>query len=405
MDQVAAFFSDNCKHQDMEDLLHTWCAINSGTDHLDGLHQMQLELTKAFGAIADETSVIPFDAITSINMQGEMTLQAIGNALWFRKRPHLTSRVLLTGHMDTVYPVQHIFQTLTYLSANKLNGPGVADMKGGLIVMLYALKAFEQTPLAQFLGWDVFINADEEIGSLASSQFFTQLKHPYLAGLVYEPAMDDIGTLAKNRKGSGKFTLKASGRAAHAGRAFDEGRNAICHLACAIEKIHQLNGMRPGVTLNIGKIAGGQALNVVPDTAVAKIDVRITHASDGSWVMQQLERILTELKKEDYQLILHGEFSRPVKQVAPNTCKLFERLQQVARTLNLTLGWQDSGGCCDGNNLAAQGLAVLDTLGVRGGRIHSVDEYILLDSLTERAHLSAQFLINLAQHGLEESKR
>ena len=121
--------------------------------------------------------------------------------------------------------------------------------------------------------------------------------------------------------------------------------------------------------------------------------------------MQQLERILTELKKEDYQLILHGEFSRPVKQVSPNTCKLFERLQQVARTLNLTLGWQDSGGCCDGNNLAAQGLAVLDTLGVRGGRIHSVDEYILLDSLTERAHLSAQFLINLAQHGLEESKR
>jgi glutamate carboxypeptidase len=252
------------------------------------------------------------------------------------------------------------------------------------------------------MGWDVLINSDEEIGSPASGSLFKEVAHRYQAALVYEPAMTPKGTLAKNRKGSGKLTLVATGRAAHAGRAFDEGRNAICYLAEAVTAVHALNGQRNGVTINVGKIAGGEALNVVPDKAVAQLDIRISLPEDEIWVRNELNKIIRQLERPDYSLSVHGTFGRPVKRVCSATERLFHRIQKTGEALGLTIDWKDSGGCCDGNNLAHYGLPVLDTLGVRGGNIHSSDEYILLDSLSERAALSALLLIDLAQGGLED---
>jgi glutamate carboxypeptidase len=193
----------------------------------------------------------------------------------------------------------------------------------------------------------------------------------------------------------------ATGKSSHAGRAFDEGRNAICYLAEAILAIHALNGIREGVTLNIGQIAGGEALNIVPDHAIAKLDVRITTPEDEQWVRQQLEKIFLQLKRPDYYLKLVGDFERPVKRVNWSTTELFLRIQQLGKTLGLNLDWQDSGGCCDGNNLAQHGLAVIDTLGVRGGAIHSINEFMLIDSLVERTALSTLLLLDLAEGGLE----
>lgn len=386
----------------MVEQLHQWCDINSGTEHLAGLARMHESLRLAFSPFADEIQTIPFSPIHTINMSGQTALQTCGDALLIRKRPHLKRRVLLSGHMDTVYGANHDFQALNYVNENHLNGPGVADMKGGLIVMLHALHAFEKTPGHEQLGWDVFINADEEIGSLASGPQLNAMASDYQAALVYEPAMTINGTLAKNRKGSGKLTLVATGKSAHAGRAFDEGRNAICFLAEIITAVHALNNKRPGVTINVGKIAGGEALNVVPDKAVAKLDIRISQPDDEYWVRQQLDVIVSNMKRPDYTLSIHGNFDRPVKRVNASTQHLFERIQRVGLTLGLTLDWQDSGGCCDGNNLSAQGLPVIDTLGVRGGDIHSSNEFILIDSLVERAALSALLLVDLAQGGIEE---
>ena len=386
----------------MVDQLHDWCNINSGTEHLAGLAKMHKTLKDAFNPLADEMQTISFAPIKTINMSGETMLHTCGDALFIRKRPHLKRRVLLSGHMDTVYAEHHPFQTLSYLNDNHLNGPGVADMKGGLIVILHALLAFENTKGHEKLGWDVFINADEEIGSLASGAQLKTMASDYQAALVYEPAMTASGLLAKNRRGSGKLTLVATGKAAHVGRAFDEGRNAICFLAQIITAIHKLNGKRRGVTINVGKIAGGDALNVVPDKAVAKLDIRIEHPDDEHWVRQQLDDINNKINQPDYSLTIFGSFDRPVKRINPPTQRLFNRIQHIGRTLGLTLDWQDSGGCCDGNNLSAQGLPVLDTLGVRGGEIHSTREFILIDSLVERACLSALLLVDLAQGGLEE---
>lgn len=387
---------------DMVAQLHQFCEINSGSEHLHGLQTMHDALRHAFSPLADHIESISFPPMPHINMAGETHLQSYGNALFIRKRPHLTRRILLCGHMDTVYAKDHPFQSLNYLDPLCLQGPGVADMKGGLVVIQQALSAFEQTTDANSLGWDVFINADEEIGSLASSSWLYQKTSDYQAGLVYEPSMTPEGTFAKNRKGSGKLTLIATGKAAHAGRAFDEGRNAICYLAEALVAIQALNGQRVGVTINVGKIAGGVALNVVPDKAVAKLDVRINDPTDEIWVRQHMDAIIHQLQRPGHTLTLHGHFARPVKRINATTERLFKRIQHLGLSLGLTLNWQDSGGCCDGNNLAHAGLPVIDTLGVRGGKIHSADEFILIDSLTERAALSTLLLVDLAQKGLEE---
>lgn len=393
------------KQPQIVEQLHQYCQINSGTTHLKGLARMRSLLIDTFSPLADEVRAIDFPPIPIIDMEGNATIQEIGSALFISKRPHLQRRVLLAGHMDTVYHEHHPFQHLTYLNKNQLNGPGVADMKGGLLVIAHALHTFEQMPEAATLGWDVVINADEEIGSPASAQLFAEIANNYQAGLIYEPAMDAEGTLAKNRRGSGKFTFVASGKAAHVGRAFNEGRNAICYLAELALAIHALNGQREGVTLNVGKIAGGEALNVVPDRATAKIDARISNDSDQVWVNTQFQNIIKTLQRDGFTLELYGNFGRPVKKVCRKTTALFERLIHIGKQLAVPINWQDSGGCCDGNNLAQYGLPVIDTLGVRGGYIHNAKEFILLDSLIERIALSALLLKDLAAGSLEEINR
>lgn len=386
----------------MLEQLHHFCEINSGTTNLDGLQRMHEVLNQAFAPLADQIDSLTLPSVTSINMNGDTVTEHCGKALFIRKRPSMKRRILLTGHMDTVYGANHPFQKLNYIDSNRICGPGVADMKGGLIVMLHALAAFEKSNVSETLGWDVLINSDEEIGSPASSAVFERIAGNYQAGLIYEPAMTPQGTLAKNRRGSGKLTVIATGREAHVGRAFHEGRNAIAYLAEAVLAIHQLNGQRDGVTINVGKIAGGEALNVVPAKAVAKLDVRIARPEDEFWVKEQLNQILRQQQQADYTLNIQGHFGRPVKRVCRGTERLFQRIQQVGMRLGLTIDWQDSGGCCDGNNLAEHGLPVIDTLGVRGGHIHSPEEYIILDSLPERAALSALLLYDLASGGLEE---
>jgi glutamate carboxypeptidase len=394
----------NSKQKTMIEQLHHFCEINSGTSNIHGLAQMATALQTAYHPLADQIHVKKLNPLSVINMSGDTVIQHCGDALFIRKRPHLKRRVLLSGHMDTVYPEHSPFQKLTYINDNHVNGPGVADMKGGLLVMLHALIAFEEEKQAQQMGWDVLINSDEEIGSPASSTIFDEIATNYLAALIYEPAMTATGTLAKNRRGSGKFTLIATGKAAHVGRAFSEGRNAICYLAEIICALHQLNGKREGVTINVGKVAGGEALNMVPDKAVAKIDVRINQSEDIQWLNQEFNQIHHKFKRQDYTLTINGAFGRPVKKVCSGTERLFHRVQYIGKQLGLSIDWKDSGGCCDGNNLAQHGLPVLDTLGVRGGNIHSPEEYILLDSLPERAALSALILLDLAQGGLEDLK-
>lgn len=388
------------QQSDMVDQVILLADIPSGSKELAGLQAVRHHLKTDFSDFADQIEEHDFQTFTVIDAQGQFRQQTLAPALIIKKRPQCRRRILLVGHMDTVYGPEHPVQHCTFENDNILKGPGVCDMKGGLVVMKTALAAFEASIWTQNLGWDVVINADEELGSPLSSALWSSSLPHYEAAFVYEPALNSAGTFAKNRPGSAKITLVAHGQSAHAGRAFNEGRNAICYLAEIILAIHALNGQRPGVTLNIGTITGGQALNQVPDRAVAQLDIRMKHQRDRLWVQQALEKIRLQFERSGYTLEIHAWFGRPVKTVSSQTKHLFQRIQNIGQMLNLKLQWQNSGGCCDGNNLAAYGIPVIDTMGVCGGMIHTADEFVRLDSLTERAQLSAAILIDFARQGM-----
>jgi glutamate carboxypeptidase len=277
-----------------------------------------------------------------------------------------------------------------------MNGPGVADLKGGLVVMLTALQALERSPFAPGIGWEVLINPDEEVGSPGSAGLLEACARRNHVGLLYEPALAN-GTLAGARKGSGNFTAVVRGRAAHAGREFHQGRNAIVALAEYTRGLDALNGRREGVTLNPGKVEGGGAVNVVPDLAILRFNVRISSTEDGQWVEAQMDALEQALGRRDgIRVQRYGAFARPPKPISLPNERLFAAVAECGRMLDIPIAWQPTGGCCDGNNLAAAGLPNVDTLGVRGGGIHSEREYVILDSLTERAKLSALLLMRLA---------
>lgn len=377
-----------------------WSNINSGSFNIPGLQRMAAVLTQAFKELDAEGNIFSLPPMEQVDVSGATQRIDLGPMLRFWKRPYAPIQVLLVGHMDTVFGVDHPFQRATRINSAIINGPGVADMKGGLCVMLEALKLFEQDAQAHQLGWEVLINSDEEIGSLGSSTFLAERAKSHQIGLVFEPAMDEKGTLAGARKGSGKFTVVVHGRAAHAGRHFQDGRNAITCMAKIISAIDALNGQRKDVTINVGEVQGGEAVNVVPPLAICRLDVRILQLEDTAWVQEQLTNIMAGINQiEGYKVELHGGFTRKPKSITGKTEKLYQLVQEVGAELGQALGWQPSGGCSDGNNLSEAGLPNVDTLGVCGGAIHSNKEYLLVDSLVARAQLTAFILKRLAQRG------
>lgn len=381
----------------MESLTQEWASINSGSDNLEGLRRMRETLAREFAALGGEAEILPLQPISQINAKGKPISIPMAEALTIRKHPGAAIQVLLVGHMDTVYGADHPFQRVRLQEPGVLNGPGVADLKGGLVVMLHALLALEQSPWAGKIGWQVLLNPDEEIGSVASDPLLKTAAQGKQLGLVYEPALAD-GTLAGARKGSGNFTLVVQGRAAHAGRNPEEGRNAIVAAAELTQAIFALNGKRPGLTLNPGKIEGGGALNVVPDLAILRFNIRTQMAEDEDWVLGEIRPLIDALNSRDgFMTELHGFFTRKPKPMAPPIQALFDQMLACGAQLGLTIGTKPSGGCCDGNNLWHHGLPNIDTLGVRGAYIHSDKEIAYLDSLTERAQLSALFLMQLAR--------
>lgn len=384
------------KRAPMTETLRAWCAINSSSGNLAGLKAMHAALAGAFGDLGAEVEAIPSTPHEIVTPEGEKTERPIGDMLRLVMRPQAPVRVLLAGHMDTVFPADHPFQGETFLDDDTLNAPGAADMKGGLLVMLYALKAIERSPLAERIGYEVLINADEEIGSLGSAHMLAEAASRAQFACVYEPTMPD-GTLAGARKGSGNFAAIFHGRSAHAGREHHLGRNALVAAADFIAAVDRLNGGREGLTVNVARVDGGGPNNVVPDLAVVRFNVRLAQPEDAAWFEAGVKTLIDEIGKRDgFSAELTGGFSRPPKPMTGPLQAFFEALKAAGEELGIAVDWKPTGGCCDGNNIAAAGVPVIDTLGVRGAHIHSAQEYAKLDSLVERAKLSALVLLKIA---------
>lgn len=371
--------------------------INSGTFNAEGVNQVLQRLKDQLAPLGGHVETLNLPPFTRFNDQGEHINQPLGQALRISKRPQAPLQVMLGGHMDTVFGPDHPFQTVHRRDADTLAGPGVTDLKGGLVVMRHALETLEKSPWARFIGWQILLNPDEEIGSPCSAWLIEETARRVHLGLIYEPCLAD-GALVGQRKGSGNFTVLSHGRAAHAGRAHHLGRNAVralCEFICALD---DLNGQRPGVTINPGFIHGGGASNIVPDFSLCHVNIRIEQPDDEAWCHQHLDRLIRDANQKDgIRLSCHGGFGRKPKILTQANHQLLALTQACGASLGLDLPIKPSGGCCDGNNLAALGVANIDTLGVQGDHIHSDQEYLNVNSLVPRARLSALLLMQLAR--------
>ena len=375
--------------------VEAWAAVNSGSRNLDGLAKMARIYADEFAKLPGEVRLLDPAPVDAMAADGELQALQHGQNLHLRVRPDAPVQLLFTGHMDTVYGADHPFQTLSWREEGVLNGPGVADMKGGIAVMLAALKAVEASPLATNLGYEVVINSDEEVGSPGSAGLIAKAAAGKRAALTYEPAALPDGTLAGARPGSGNFSIFIEGRSAHAGRNPEEGRNAIVAAADLALRLAKAKG--PRLSVNPARIEGGSPNNVVPDKAVLRVNMRPASAEDQQRGQAELDAAITSVAAEhDVKIHVHGGFARPPKPLDGEAQKLFELVRRCGADLGQTIGWKATGGVCDGNNIAACGVPVVDTMGVRGGAIHSPDEYLIVESLPERARLSALTILRLA---------
>ena len=374
-----------------------WAAVNSGTGNLSGLKTVAGLLADAFAALPGEVRLVAPAPVESVDAAGTVRTIERGDHLHVRVRPEASVQLLLTGHMDTVFAADHPFQSLRWLEDGVLNGPGTADMKGGLAVILAALSALETSPLANRIGYDVMINSDEETGSHASAGLIADLAAGKTAALTYEPALPD-GTLAGARPGSGNFSIRIHGRSAHAGRNPEEGRNALVAAADLALRLNAFKSLE--LKVNPAKIDGGGPNNVVPDQAILRVNLRPATPEAMAAAEAALRDIIANIERDhDVHCHLHGGFNRPPKPLDAAATRLFELVRECGGALGIDIAWKATGGVCDGNNIAACGIPVVDTMGPRGGAIHSSDEFLITGSLAERARLSALVLTRIAERG------
>ncbi|GAA4756032.1 hydrolase [Sphingomonas daechungensis] len=378
----------------MLDQVLAWAAVNSGSRNLDGLARMAGLLGDAFSKLPGSVVLVDAAPVDAVDAAGKTIGIAHGQNLHLKVRPEAPVQLLFTGHMDTVFAIDHPFQETRWLDDEVINGPGTADMKGGIAVMLAALKAVEASGVTN-LGYEVIINSDEEVGSLGSAPLIAETARGKKAALTYEPSALPDGTLAGARPGSGNFAITIRGRSAHAGRNPDDGRNAVLaasDLALRFEKMR-----RAGLTVNPAKIDGGSPTNVVPDLAILRVNLRPATPELEAEANDMIAAAIAAVAAErDVHIDIHGGFARPPKPMTPAAEALFGLVKQAGADLGQSIGWQPSGGVCDGNNIAACGVPVVDTMGVRGGKIHSTEEFLIVESLKERAALSALTILRLA---------
>lgn len=358
------------------ELVSSLSDINSWSYNPQGIQKIRTEILKAFSPLN--------------SFQEELE-----SALIFSKRGESSRKVLLGGHLDTVHTAESPFQVCLEIEG-RLIGPGVADMKGGLVVLLIALQAFEQCSVSKKIGWQVIISSDEEIGSSGSLPIWEKAAKEFDFALLYEPSYPD-GSFVKERMGSYNVLAQFKGVKAHAGRDFSQGRSANRALAEWVYKAFEEGKRFQGLQVNAGEIKGGYAINVIPSEAYCKMNFRSFNPDDLSAFFDLLNQSATKIAhshevQAEIQLLNH----KPPKRMDPNALKLFSRLEKAALSLKHPFKTVSTGGVCDGNTLQALGLPTIDTMGVIGGNIHTNEEYMVKKSLIERALLTFELLWNFA---------
>lgn len=308
------------------------------------------------------------------------------------------ARMLLVGHMDTVFPAGTAVERPFRLEGNRAKGPGVSDMKGGILAAFYALYALQEIGFKDFAALELFLHGTEEIGSPTARAWLEAKAKGVDAVLVLEAARAN-GDIVSARKGLGQYTLAVKGRAAHAGVEPERGRNAILELAHQVIALHALNDLSPGTTVNVGVVKGGIRPNVVPDFAQAQIDVRVVSLEGLAAIEKALAELTHKTTVPDVEVSLEGGMENPPMEKAPATARLVELAQRAAHELGFSLKDASTGGASDANFTAAAGAPTLDGLGPVGGLDHSPEEYLEVESIVPRTALLARLVQLIASEG------
>lgn len=350
--------------KEMVELVKKWANVNSHSHNKEGLKEMGDLLYQAFSPLAKESS---------IHETG---------VLHFKRPMEGKPKLLLIGHYDTVYVQNHPVE----VRDKYLYGPGVADMKGGLVILLYALKALKDK-----YSWEVLLNPDEEIGSKTSMPYMIEVaKKGFDYGFIFEPALAN-GAMVSSRPASGSYLISVKGIEAHAGRNPEAGRSAIFALSELIYHLSFIHRVEEQVLLNAGTIQGGTAVNVIPGTASAKINLRTKTDEEFADYQQVIQDILLEVtKRHGVTIDLQPLSYRPAKLLTTKTKILMKQFEQVYK-----VPFEPSRGACDANDLSHYAIPFLDALGPIGYDLHSSEEKLLISSLEERLNLFLKALDTL----------
>ena len=382
------------RHAGMIEDLRRLVSIPTGPGSKGGLDETRGLLTQRLASFGGSAELIPGEPKADWRYGSDEAGQ-VPPAAVCRRSGDGRAGVLLCGHLDTVHHAASDFRALSIAADGRTaTGPGCVDMKGGLLVGVTALEALAEAGVDA--AWGFIMNSDEVTGSYHSDAALrAEATRGYTYGLVLEPAMTD-GGLVVERPGSGQFMIETYGKAAHVGRDFASGVSAVNALAGCILRASQLVDAQRGRIVNIGPLEGGAAANVVADRARAWGNVRFPTYVAGEELGKSLEAMETG-PGDLPRVAVRRSFNRPAKPLTPATEQLALKAREVAEALGQRLPFGKTGGVCDGNNLQAAGLPTIDTLGVRGGGLHTPQEWIELASLVERAQLLAVLIMRL-QH-------
>ncbi len=362
--------------------LRELCAIDSDSYHKPGLDEMALLLAARMRGLGMHATIIE--------------RKSWGNDLFSVLHGNGGANVLLLGHMDTVYPVGIAAARPVRVEGDIVYGPGVCDMKGGILSAIYAIEALMLMNFHSFGEIRFLCVSDEEINTRHSQDIMQQACDNAQGALVLEAARSN-GDIVSARKGHTWYRLTAQGRSAHAGVEPEQGHNAVVELAHQIMQFQNLNGFREGITINAGVISGGTLPNVVPDLAQAQFDLRFLYGEDRIAIEKRFQELMMQKRIPNVELTLERapDMKAPMVQT-PESLKLAHKADQIANLLGFTVQHALTGGASDASYASSHGVPALDGLGPIGGRDHSPDEYLILSSVAPRTALLAGLMVAIA---------
>jgi glutamate carboxypeptidase len=372
------------RQPEMLDLLRRMVEMESPSDNKEALDRLGRFLGAEFSRLGAQVTFIP-QSDAGDHLKAELP----GNA---EPTGRAGKPILLLGHFDTVWPLGTLEKMPFKVENGRAFGPGIYDMKTGIVMMLFALRALREMG-AQRRPVTVLLDSDEEVGSRTGRPAVEAVAKDCEAVLVLEPSQTIHGYLKTARKGVGDFHLRVRGRASHAGVDFEKGHSAIVELSRQLLEVTKFTDLQRGITVNPGVISGGSRTNVVAAEAAAEIDIRIARLKDGP----ELEQKFQSLKSFDpgCTIEVSGGINRPPMERTAGTVRLFQVAREQGSALGMELDEASTGGGSDGNFTSALGVPTLDGLGAVGEGAHASNESIVLEELPRRTALLAALIQTL----------